>query len=98
MKVSLYKRKTGWEQNDIDFDSNVVILSVNTAKGLGFDAVFFVYLKGKEMHDAGELDLLMRKYYVASTRTKLFLGVVCSCRKYQISKFFEGTEYDIISF
>lgn len=94
-KISLHKRRASWEQPDVDLDSDVLILSVNTVKGLGFDSVFLVYVKGRDMENAGVLATLMHKYYVSATRAKTFLGVVCSARDSQIQKFFSGTSFDI---
>jgi len=90
--VFLYKWKPFCFE-EIDLNRQVVLLSLNTVKGLGFDSVFLVYVNGREMDTAGEKALLMRKYYVASTRAKTFLGVFCSATQAQARKFFGDLQY-----
>lgn len=93
-KIFLYKR-TRFGAEDVEFENDIVILSINTDKGLGFDAVFLVYITGKELERAGELPTLMRKYYVAATRAKKFLGVFCSGSSVQIRRHFGKDGYII---
>ncbi|MBF0523354.1 MAG: AAA family ATPase [Candidatus Omnitrophica bacterium] len=96
-KVALYKWLRSYRSEPVDFFSDVVIMSLNTVKGLGFDAVFIVRVGYSQMQIHGTDELLgMNKFYVACTRAKRFLGVFCEADTQEIKQFFHKGEFDLV--
>ncbi len=96
-KVALYKWMRSHRGGAVDFFSDVVIMSMNTVKGMGFDAVFVVRVGYGQMQVDDGYDLMdMNKLYVACTRAKRFLGVFCEANTQEIRQFFpKHDEYEL---